>query len=92
VNIIPWYVYVLLSLPCVPIGLLVGAFVANLRGVPRPLLVIVGALGAVAGEWLGVVALRGLSSSMWPPALLGACLGSGALCVLVAWLLRRRQN
>jgi hypothetical protein len=90
VNIIPWYIYALLSMPFLLIGLIVGVVVANRRGVARPLIVATGGLGAVAGEWLAVAAFRGLAGSMWPPAFIGALLGSGALSALAAWLARRR--
>ena len=89
-NVIPWFIYVFLSLPCMVIGVVVGVVVADMRGVPRPLIVIAGAVGAVSGEWLGVVELRRFADSMWPPAFAGALLGSCALTVAAASLMKRR--
>lgn len=89
-NVIPWYVYAFLSLLVLPIGVVVGVVAADMRRVERPLIVIAGAVGAVSGEWLGVLELRRLAGSMWPPALTGAFLGSCVLSAAAAWLTKRR--
>jgi hypothetical protein len=92
VNVIPWYIYALLSVPFVVIGIVVGRVVADLRAVERPLVVIAGVVGAVSGAWLGALEFRDFASSMWPPGFIGAFFGSGALSALAAWLMNRRWN
>ncbi len=89
-NIVPWYVYAFLSLPALLVGLVMGVMVADLRRIERPLIVIAAAVGAVAGEWLGVLGFRAFFNSMWPPACIGAGIGSGALSLAAAWVLSRR--
>ncbi len=53
--VIPWYGYAFLSIPCLLVGAVVGVVVADVRRVERPLIVIAGVVGAVSGEWLGVL-------------------------------------
>jgi uncharacterized membrane protein YeaQ/YmgE (transglycosylase-associated protein family) len=88
--VIPWYVYAFLSIPCLLVGVVVGVVVADVRRVERLLVVIAGAVGSVSGEWLGVLEFRNFATSMWPPAFIGAFLGSCVLSVTAAWLLRSR--
>ena len=90
-NVIPWYIYAFLTMPFFLMGVVVGVVVANLSGVRRPLIAIAGAFGAVSGEWLGVLGLRRFAASIWPPAFVGALLGSCVLTLAAAWLIKRRQ-
>ena len=87
-NVLPWYVYVGFSVPFLLLGVVVGAVVAGVRGVPRPLIIMAGAAGAVSGQWW-FLALPRLVSSAWLISFIGALLGSCVLSVIAAWLTKR---
>lgn len=90
VNILPWYIYVLFTLPFFFGGIVVGVVVAGTtRASWPPLIAVAGAVGAVAGTWLGLLALPRLTNSPWTTAFCGALLASCVTSVIAAWLSNR---